>query len=599
MLKETFVQPYLERFRDFTENKIKDKLNELKIDDFEFLQNQMQEYLNKNKMNYYMKSLLYRENGQYINDVYVDIPLRSNGNEIYSEELINLVNYGYSEGKGEPSYIFISGIGGSGKSILMKKLFLEFLINTDNEHLSIPILIRLKSLKVTDDNFLEDYILTYFKKMDIKFSPELVKLFLKEGNIVLQFDGLDELKFKEKKEFLFSLESFIQKYSNTSILVSTRPESLSNILPNFTLYKMERMNEEQVESYIQKLPYTSNIDYLCEKILEPSYFSAHKELVGHPLVLAILILTFDFNGELPVNSASFYSKVYQTMLSTHDKDKEVGFDRGIATNLNHASLERVFEIFCFVTYVAEEYSFDLAQFNTYVDKTITLFCNEKNRDFEELNRENFEIDFVHLLCFLIEEGGYYDFIHRTFQEFYTAKFILSLDDDKQMKFFSREDNTIFLERGGVLSYLNMLNQKKYLYTAISNNLRGLVEIYDQYSDKIEFIRDYVEVVDFGLFRDNKYYVMYEESKYSISREEMLDIEHKEIDYSSVGDVAKVLINYSDTEFSPFQMREEDFLNFQEIFLIIISCEIEFIRKWLSDYEINRKSEDILDEVFWS
>lgn len=138
-----------------------------------------------------------------------------------------------------------------------------------------------------------------------------------------------------------------------------------------------------------------------------------------------------------------------------------------------------------------------------------------------------------------------------------------------------------------------------MYTAISTNLRGLVEIYDKYSDKIEFIHDYVEVVDFKLFRDNKYYVMYEESKYSISREEMLGIEHKEIDYSSVGDISKVLINYSDIEFSPFQMRDDDFSKFQEIFLRIISCEIEFIREWLDSYEINRKSEDLLDEVFWS
>nr|WP_277989638.1 NACHT domain-containing protein [Enterococcus sp. DIV0869a] len=544
-----------------------------------------------------MKSLLYRESGRYINDVYVDIPLKSSKEEVNSKSLIKLISDGYSKEIISANHILVYGIGGSGKSILMKKLFLDFIVNCDSDHFFIPILIRLKSLKINDESFLQKYILTYFSEMNVKFEADLVELFLDRGNIILQFDGLDELKFNEKNKFMRELENFIKKYQKTSIIMSTRPESVSNTLPDFKQYRMQRMSKKQVKEYIEKLPFATNREELLEKILEPNYFKKHEELVGHPLVLAILILTFDYNGELPINSANFYSKVYQTMLVTHDKEKEEGFDRGIATNLSHAKLERFFEIFCFKTYIDEQYSFDLSEINYYIDDAITKFLVEQEGEFDDLTRENIQRDLTHLLCFLIEEGTHYDFIHRTFQEFYAAKFILSLDDDMQKNFFSVDNNIIFIVRGGVLHYLRMLNEKKYLYTAISPIIEDLVVIYDSYTEKVDFIRDNIDVIDLGKHSIQQYYVIYEAAKYSTAREEVLDINKEVIDFSSVEDISETRNQYANNEFNIFEISESEFDKFKEIFIKIVDCEIEYLRKWLSDYYSQRKDTSIYEHIF--
>lgn len=587
-IDEVFIKHYLTKFRDLVEKKIKSAEINNKKYDVSFLEKELEKYLIKSESNYYTKSLLYRESGQYINDIYVDLPLYFKGQNKCPKDILKKIRQSSLEEPGIPSKeakFLISGIGGSGKSILMKKLFLELIIGGDSNQLSIPILIRLKSIKDIKEGFFENYIINYFCKIGVKFEQDFVKTLLKEGNIVLLLDGLDELKFDKRVFFIDDLELFLTKYNKTATVISTRPESVSNKFPMFDEYKVGRMSEVQVKEYISKLPHYSNKKELIERITEENYYRSNKELVGHPLILAILILTFDFNGEVPVNSADFYSTVYNTMLKTHDMNKEVSFSREIKTKLSHRDLELLFTLFCFYSYIDEQYSFSHAEIIKYLDIAITEFNRIAEKEYD-IDRSDFLCDLTELLCFIVEEGIFYDFIHRSFQEYYTAKFILLLNDEDQTEFFNEEDNNIFLERGGVLNYLRLLDERKFIFTGIYPILKDLVVQFDQYSNVDEFIRDNVDIIDIGSKSSNNYYVLYEEAKYSIAREEILDIKKEFIEFSVVKKQLKGE-NYGDKEFELSAISERNYEYNKETFAVIVDTEIKYIKEWLNSYENNR------------
>lgn len=305
---EEIINNYTDKMIDFFVKNYQLYKSNRNSSNLEFLKKGIKSYLRKCRTNYYVKSLLYKEKGEYIDDIYVDIPLMNSKNRKMSRENIvdDIIAKYIAKDKNEnninsSSYILISGIGGCGKSVLMKKLFLDFL-DAGTRRVFLPILIRLKSLSEEEIKEFEDYIKNYFSSINIDFDSYLMECLLKSGNILLLLDGLDELSFEEKENFLASLDTFKKRYDMISIIISARPEVRPNSFPDFEQYEMTIMDENKVQEYIDKLPdsFEKKVE-VKERILDPVYYDKHHDLVGYPLMLAILLLTFDYNGELPVN----------------------------------------------------------------------------------------------------------------------------------------------------------------------------------------------------------------------------------------------------------------------------------------------------------
>lgn len=174
MLTESIVKPYIESFKNYVDKNISEYKSLYESQNEHFLDKEMEKYLRKMKTNYYMKSILYRDSGQYIYDVYVDIPLSNYQQEYYCRDILNEMKKGYLEEENEANYILVSGIGGSGKSILLKKMFLDLVTGDTVNHLFIPILIRLKSLKNIEKGFFQSYLFSYFSDMNVSFDESIV-----------------------------------------------------------------------------------------------------------------------------------------------------------------------------------------------------------------------------------------------------------------------------------------------------------------------------------------------------------------------------------------------------------------------------------------
>lgn len=71
------IDRYLKKSMEFFDTKLKDYVIDKHNRDYNFIRKELQKYLNKCTKNYYVKSLLYKEKGQLITNVYVNIPLKN------------------------------------------------------------------------------------------------------------------------------------------------------------------------------------------------------------------------------------------------------------------------------------------------------------------------------------------------------------------------------------------------------------------------------------------------------------------------------------------------------------------------------------------
>lgn len=125
----------------------------------------------------------------------------------------------------------------------------------------------------------------------------------------------------------------------------------------------------------------------------------------------------------------FYDQAYKTMSRLHDATKG-GFKRPLYTKLTPEAFGKAFSCFCARTYWKET-----LEFNN------DIFCNYMEKAIGELNSEQYKVpakdylrDLVDNLCIMYREGGKYYFIHRSFQEYFTALYFSYAYDSKLEKF---------------------------------------------------------------------------------------------------------------------------------------------------------------------
>lgn len=358
------------------------------------------------------------------------------------------------------------------------------------------------------------------------------------------------------------------------------------------------MDKNLVGQYIDKLPDNSiRKNEVKKRILEDDYYNRHRELVGYPLMLAVILLTFDYNGELPINRRSFFSKIFSTMLITHDREKEVIVERRIQSCLSQEDLEKLWRIFCFITYMQNIITFDEYSINKSVDIAIAKFTGNYPKKYPELKRGGFLNDVINILCFIVEEGPNYDFIHRSFQEYYAAEFMLGLREDVQKRIFLEDRNIFYSENKELLQYLRMIDEDKYIYTCIAPIVSDLLEKYGRCISTEKFIEKYLDII---VFDNIDPYIMYKEMKFSIIREEVSLITQKSRTFPTIKIETLRKSNYPGGIECGKEFNSLD-IELKEYVIELVECEIKFLKDWYEKYTEKEAEdqEDIIDYLTYS
>lgn len=419
-----------------------------------------------------VKTFLYKNTPRYFYDFYVcnDILPKSESfyfpevdNEFYyrrNKNLKNITMYDLYSKCG--NYLLITANGGMGKSMMMRHLLLDSVINYSSNKL-IPLFIPLKDYPEDCEN-LFDFVFDTVYNLDI--TEEQLKYILVNGFAVVLFDGLDEIKTNLVQKFERQLEHFTDRYSSSVFVMSSRPYKDFSVYARFKELQLMSLSKTQAVELIEKLKFRDDDPSIKEgflKKLKDELYTSHKEFANNPLLLTIMLVTYEYYRDIPLKMHKFYHDAFEALAWKHDTAK-TSFKRQWNTGLNPDEFADYLAEFCFRTYYREKFEF------TY-EEGMSFFNDlkiAKKENAKIVTYRDFIDDLANNMCLIYFESGKYHFSHRSFQEYFCARY-LSKQKDTYLKqigtMFSKKTRRNFSDQTFGMLY-DMITEKVEQYIFI-------------------------------------------------------------------------------------------------------------------------------------
>lgn len=317
----------------------------------------------------------------------------------------------------------ILGNFGSGKSVLMKDLFYQFLKEFLKKKSPIPIFIKLKTHKIGED--IQDFIArTLVQRYNINIDRKtLIKAQMK-GKFIFIFDGFDEMLGKVNTA---SLREGVQQIENllsdgiSKLVASCRTHFFytsfrEDIIEHPNKYYIRPWNASQISLYLEKRMPIKNSQIF--DFIENTYNLS--ELAKTPLFLEMIVESLNedlFSTKIEINSASLYHYYTEKWFSATVVRKGT-----VMTEKQKKELveELAWQMVCTGKYIITLRELRLIILDKFsIDKKETI--------------ENFLYDIINC-SFLIREGDFFEFSHASFVEYFVA--LKSVDDISRDKYDS-------------------------------------------------------------------------------------------------------------------------------------------------------------------
>ena len=543
------------------------------------------------------------------NNIYVNIGVRYKKNVIDTQSVEPLLSVSRN--------LLILGAGGSGKSMLMRYLFMKTAYGGEY----IPILLELRKVdKQTDGEIsLLDLIYNCLKEFDAELPREQFEYSLRLGRYVFLLDGFDEVKEALAADTATAIQTFCGKYPNNACIITSRPrQDTVSPLETFTAVETMPLSKQQAIELAEKtLDDEEKTAEFCRQLDEVLYDS-HRDFAENPLLLSMMFLTFMRNNTIPDHLAEFYQKCYDALYSAHDSHNKGYFRRDFRCgSLDESRFKMLFAHFCFHTYFREIYEFRRDEIISLLETGIAKLGAE------DVRAEDYLHDLRDAVCMIIQDGNVFRFSHRSFQTYFAAYYTVNaLTDEQQKGLFGNLLQDSYFERADYYTLLVQLQPDRFLINALETGLRDLIGDAEHSSDpdkalllsefygvSIRAFEDSEEEVVFHegrglakfLYESNlltlfQYYVMGDAVLYNPKEKEMvgtlkriIEKQHRRYDGSIIDHLERTLyfrVLDSDKAFT-----DEDRDTAYEICIELANIpEIRSeIKKWLSGLDANREA----------
>lgn len=418
-----------------------------------------------------IKTIIHRHVPKNIYDFYECVGVRYNG-EMYATRTINdILKIGHR--------ILITGTGGLGKSMLFKHFYLNTIQETDY----IPVLIELRSYNNFEIKDISIYQSIYKTLCDNGFdlSEEYFEYSMKEGAYILFFDGFDEINRDKTQKITSEIKNLSSKYNENRYFISSRPQDSFIGWNDFCEAHIQPLTKDQALSLIKKIDFDETTKQKFYKELDDKLYNKYRSFASNPLLLNIMLLTFQKHASIPEKLNDFYEEAFVTLFNVHDATKDA-YVRDIRSGLGCEDFKQVFSYICFKSYFAGVYQFSESEIRSYIQRAQTKIERIK------FPIDGFLEDLTTSVCMLVKDGNEYCFSHRSFQEYFAAWYTCKLLDDEQRRLLHswiRESHNATID-----SYFTML------FDLQSDKVNKLIlcpileEIRKHYNDKgysIEFL----------------------------------------------------------------------------------------------------------------
>lgn len=334
----------------------------------------------------------------------------------------------------KPARLILKAEAASGKSKELENLAFRY---TEDEKPIYPVLVRLVNFR----SDLPAYVASFFKDWD-KLPPQ---------NVLILFDGLDEIPATYFDDFVKEFNLFLQANSAVNIVASIRTNVYTNDIGN----GIDEQNK-LVPMYLNDLTSWEVAEYLGKRLdnKQSQRFQALcqrkwvKELLYNPFYLCSLVdLFLNDEGNLPQNRTQVIDKIIQYKIS-RDKDK-YGAKLPVNELMQFAS-----KLALFLTLTGN---------NAIPEKSIAAFTSLPAAEIFRCG------------LFKIEDmgtGNIIQFEHNNFQEYLAAQKLAGLE-------WEVLDDILFHNTGASMLKPKMFNMANFLFTILSADSASFNLLFDK------------------------------------------------------------------------------------------------------------------------
>lgn len=434
--------------------------------------NRIIEYQNEEyKRNYYSKTILHRAEPKSLDAFYIPLKIRKieKNKHTSKKTLTDSCKKLFQKQK----YITLIGSAGSGKSTLVKYLF----INCIDEGFKIPIKVELRYLNDYNGTITSYIFDEIFKYQKLGASSNIVERLLDTGNFIFFFDGYDELSSTIKKQVTIDIDNFVKRFNSNLYLITSRPYTNIDLLPLFTNYQVCDLEDGEIATFVKKqLPADEN--EIAEKIIrtinKPENMG-YRTFLSNPLLLSMFILTFQSYADVPQKRSDFYDQVFDTLFSVHDSMSKLAYVREKQSNLSKEQFEEILRLFSFLSFFEEKFLFP----QNYIEDKLTLIKDKKKNII--FDNTKFITDLTVAIGILNIEGLDYTFPHRSLQEYFAASYIEHLNIKNKKTIYTKlrtEINKGIFNLFQKEHFYRLLSEMDYYYVTTELTLPILNDILD-------------------------------------------------------------------------------------------------------------------------
>ena len=326
----------------------------------------------------------------------------------------------------------VTASAGSGKSILLRHLFLDAL--RSSEH--IPVFVELRTIERSDQEIF-DTIKENLVTLGFDLGDRYIEKGFDLGHFVVFLDGFDEVKSEIRDSLSRQIVQLSQRAQACAFIVSSRQDDVFSGWDDFREFAVSPLDLEEACELVEKLPFEAELKEKFIADLRSFLFKRHNSFLSNPLLLSIMLLTYGESADIPTKLSLFYNQAYEALFQRHDALKG-GYQRDRRTSLDILDFARIFGAFCLQTYDDRKFRFSRSKALEYVSKSKTFV----EIDVED---EDYLEDCLQAVCLLMEDGLRIAFSHRSFQEYFVAQYICTADPRVQRELLNRFINSIRMD----------------------------------------------------------------------------------------------------------------------------------------------------------
>ncbi|MBN8214897.1 MAG: NACHT domain-containing protein [Xanthomonadales bacterium] len=322
--------------------------------------------------------------------------------------------------------VIVTGTGGSGKTILMRHLLLDCLAGANR----MPVFIELREIGPSSTS-IKDAVYKVFDDHGFGLTRQFVDRVIQAGAVAFLLDGYDEVEPDSRKKVERQINE-LAKETGCLVFVSSRPDTHLDSWAEFSRVEIASLSLMHACDLVQKVPFDEEIKNRFVKELIGGLYDTHEYFLSNPLLLSIMLLTYTDSSSIPGRMTTFYQLAYEALYQRHDALK-FGFKRHRLTSLDINQFSALFSAFSLVTYDERKFKFS-QEYAIKATVRATKICGTSE------DSASFIDDARQAVCLLIEDGLELSFAHRSFQEYFTAKFISEVGGDHQRKLIEKYSN---------------------------------------------------------------------------------------------------------------------------------------------------------------